>query len=295
MKRRMRSSLVFILLNYTHGFQNVINRYNPAKIFRNVIANDEEPILDKTHRLLQTKAPFDDRCDAMIRSIFPNAINNNDFEYGVVATLAERGFLARNTLLATSLCSDETAKVLSDDFVNIYGSNFNLGGLAGYPFAGNIGFQTMCGHIPDDGFCLFVFGPHVGVTTNGSVGIDDHCCRSAIEAANYVIGSSVGVDSTNFMDLQQSAVQSMMLPLSDRLKASEYPMLELPYAIYESQNELIESIIGEGIGGVKRGIALLGGIQINTGPSTLDYFHPIRFDFINSNGDLVENMLEKVA
>ena len=168
MKRRMRSSLVFILLNYTHGFQNVNNRYSPSKIFRNVIANDEEPILDKTHRLLQAKAPFDERFDAMIRPIFPNAINNNDFEYGVVATLAERGFSARNTLLATSLCSDETAKVLSDDFVNIYGSNFNLGGLAGYPFAGNIGFQTMCGHIPDDGFCLFVFGPHVGVTTNGA-------------------------------------------------------------------------------------------------------------------------------
>lgn len=303
MKRRMRSSLVLTLLNYTHGFQNVINRYSPAKIFRNVIANDEEPILDKTHRLLQAKAPFDERFDAMIRSIFPNAINNNDFEFRIVSTLAEIGFSARNTLLATSLCSDETAKVLSDDFVNIYGSNFNLGGLAGYPFAGNIGFQTMCGHIPDDGFCLFLFGPHVGVTSNGSVGtverkgvgVDDNCCRSAIEGANYVIGSSVGVDPTNFMDLQQGAVQNMMLPLSGRLKASEYPMLELPYAIYESQNELIESIVGEGIGGVKRGIALLGGIQINTGPSTLDYFHPIRFDFINSNGDLVENMLEKVA
>jgi hypothetical protein len=43
--------------------------------------------------------------------------------------LAEKGYTAANTLLATSLCCDELARRLEDDFVKVYGDNFFLGGL----------------------------------------------------------------------------------------------------------------------------------------------------------------------
>lgn len=270
-----------------------------------VIAGDQEPILQKAQRVLSQNAPpFNPQFDSMLRSIFPEAINNRDFEYRVVAALADRGFSAPNTLLSTSLCSDELAKRLADDFASIYGSNFNLGGLAGFPFAGNIGFQTMSGHIPDGGFCLLVYGPHVGVTQDGTVGkversgvaLDAICCTSAITACNQATGVSPGMTEMDmFTDLQQGAVQNLVTPLRERLQASEYPMVELPYAIYESQNQLVESIVTEGIGGVKEGgIVLLGGVQINTGPNTVDYFHPLRFDWISSSGELVENLLPTI-
>ena len=35
-----------------------------------------------------------------------------------------------NTLLCTSLCCDELARCLEDDFVKVYGNNFNLGGVS---------------------------------------------------------------------------------------------------------------------------------------------------------------------
>jgi hypothetical protein len=41
----------------------------------------------------------------------------------------------------------------------------------------------------------------------------------------------------------------------------------------------------------KSGMALLGGIQINTGPDTPDYYHPLRFDYMNSKGGVVEDLL----
>jgi hypothetical protein len=85
-------------------------------------------------------------------------------------------------------------------------------------------------------------------------------------------------------------------PLAERLQASGYPMLELPYSIFESQNQLMEDVVSEGIGRVKEGgIVLLGGVQINTGPTTLDYFHPLRFDLISSRGELVENLLPTIS
>ena len=62
-----------------------------------------------------------------------------------------------NTLLCTSLCCDELARCLEDDFVKVYGNNFNLGGLAGFPFAGNTGFGKITVFICIDCFLLLVF------------------------------------------------------------------------------------------------------------------------------------------
>jgi hypothetical protein len=84
--------------------------------------------------------PLDDPAfDKLVKSTFPGAISDRELKERVVSVLNDRGFTADNTLLATSLCSDEVARVLEDDFVHVYGNNFNLGGLAGFPFAGNTG------------------------------------------------------------------------------------------------------------------------------------------------------------
>jgi len=35
-------------------------------------------------------------------------------------------------------------------------------------------------------------------------------------------------------------------------------------------------------------MALLGGVQINTAPESLDHFLPLRFDYINNQGEVLE-------
>jgi len=158
----------------------------------------------------------------------------------------------------------------------------------------------MAAHIPDDGYCLIVYGPHVGIAADGTVGkveragIDliDTCCGSAVAASNYVDSITTGkrnisMQIQSFTDFQQNAVQELILPHGKRLAdAKKKRMIELPYALYDSQNMLLDEIVKCGSAGVKRGgIALLGGIQINTGPDTPDYFHPLRFDYINYHDD----------
>ena len=167
------------------------------------------------------------------------------------------------------------ARVLEDDFVTKYGNNFNLGGLSGFPFAGNTGFGAMAAHIPDDGFCLLIHGPHVGICKNGTIGkverrgiaLIDNCCGSAIAASNYLKGITHGGADINmklqqFSDFQQGAVQELILPFGKRLSDAEKDgeegrMRELPYALYDSQEKLVQSIVTKGKGGIKGGLALL--------------------------------------
>lgn len=221
-----------------------------------------------------------------------------------VNILAAKGYNGENTLLATSLCCDELARQLEDDFNNIYGNNFNLGGLAGFPFAGKTGFGAMAAHIPDDGYCLVVYGPHVGITADGTVGkversgiaLVDTCCGSAVAASNYVESIMSGTKDVSssiqtFLDFQQQGVQELILPHGKRLADAGDRMVELPLALFDSQDVLLTEIIQGGATSIKRGLAMLGGIQINTGPDTPDYFVPLKFDYTNYRGEVVGDFL----
>jgi len=259
-----------------------------------------EKIAKVFERLPAENAEF----DALVKTNFPGAISNKELATKVVQVLEGKGYTPANTLLATSLCADELARELEDEFVKVYGNNFNLGGLAGFPFAGNTGFGAMAAHVPDDGFCLLIHGPHVGITKDGLIGkversgiaLVDSCCGSAIAASNYLKGITDGgakitTKLQQFTDFQQGAVQELILPFGKRLGDCEDRMKELPYALYDSQDILVRDIINTGTGGIKKGLALLGGIQINTSPDNLDYFHPLRFEYYDENGKVTDDLL----
>ncbi|KAL7427588.1 hypothetical protein ACHAXH_001092 [Discostella pseudostelligera] len=291
--------------------------------------------------------------DKIVKHSFPGAITNSTLVSLLQSTLSQKhNFTSNNTLLATSLCCDELARELEDDLVAIYGHNFNLGGLAGFPFAGKTGFGAMAAHIPDGGYCLLVHGPHVGICQNGMVGrverrgiaLVDYCCGSAIAASNYLRGITHGEKNMEitakiqeFSDFQQSAVRELILPFGRRLSDAELGisffednsptttnnhhhnnhedhhhlhhqthgngipggqgrMIALPYALYDSQKVLINDILNKcGPGNIKGGLALLGGIQINTSPESEDFFHPLRFDYFDSSGRCVESMLDSIV
>ena len=273
----------------------------------NIVPGETETAADKVVKLFKGKPAESEDFDKLVKKNFPGAISNKELATKVVKVLDKKGFTPANTLLATSLCADELARILEDDFVNVYGNNFNLGGLSGFPFAGNTGFGAMAAHIPDNGYCLVIHGPHVGISKDGVIGkversgiaLVDNCCGSAIAASNYLKGITDGgakitTKLQQFSDFQQGAVQELILPFGKRLAEAENRMKELPYALYDSQDILTRDIISTGSKGIKKGLALLGGIQINTGPDTLDYFHPLRFDYYNEKGEVVEDLLSQL-
>lgn len=272
----------------------------------NILAGTESAS-ERVARVMKSRPEENSSMDTLVKENFPGAISNKELETKVAKALEGLGITPANTLLATSLCCDELARNLEDDFNTVYGHNFNLGGLSGFPFAGNTGFGAMSAHVPDDGFCLLIHGPHVGITKDGIIGkversgiaLVDSCCGSAIAASNYLKGITDGGMKINpklqqFSDFQQGAVQELILPFGKRLNEAENRMKELPYALYDSQDILVRDIINTGKGGIKKGLVLLSGIQINTGPDTLDYFHPLRFEFYDENGKVTQDLLPQL-
>lgn len=273
-----------------------------------VVGDTAEEFAARVDATFENSPKKDDDFDEMVKGHFPGALTNQELVTSTVNVLATKGYNGENTLLATSLCCDELARQLEDDFNGIYGNNFNLGGLAGFPFAGTTGFGAMSAHIPDDGYCLIVYGPHVGVAADGTVGkversgikLVDTCCGSAVAASGYVESIMSGTKVLNtgiqsFYDFQQQGVQELTLPHGKRLAEAENRMVELPYALFDSQDLLMTEIVHGGSTGIKRGLAMLGGIQINTGPDTPDYFVPLKFDYMNYRGEVVADFLSDLV
>jgi hypothetical protein len=240
---------------------------------------------------------------AKINTVFAKAVPNAELVQKVSSALSEYGF-GKSSLLCTSLCSDEVSRPLEKDFQAVYGEHFNIGGLAGFAFGGLTGFGYMAAHIPDEGSCLIVFGPHVGVDSQGRVGTVDlrgrekggPCCGSGVAAAMYVHTVKKGLPKTELptdaLDAQQVYVGNLLLKHADRLDIAEDPMVELPFALYAAQDELMQKIVAKGCGAVAKGgkIALMGGVQINTPDGMSDYFLPLRFDIRGSDGKIIEDL-----
>ena len=224
----------------------------------------------------------------------------------VKKALQAHGFTSSNTQLATSLCCDEVNRELDDEFRSIYGFNFSMGGLAGFPFGGVTSFGAMAHHIPLGGNCLVIYGPHVGVDSDGVVGKINRkgrpgpsgaCCGSATAAAGYVQCVLAGETKeaeppTDPIDAQQYYVGAKLLPYGERIKAAKDVGVEVPLALYDSQDAMMKNIVAAACKEVagKGLIALLGGIQINTPGNNSDFFLVKTFDIMNNEGNLVEKI-----
>jgi len=240
-----------------------------------------------------------------IMSAYPKAITNADIVNRVTSALEKYGY-GSTTLMATSLCCDEVNRQLERDFNKVYGEHFSMGGLAGFAFGGVTSFGAMAHHIPSGGDCLIVYGPHVGVDADGNIGkvnrrgrkASGTCCGSGVAAAGYVDAVRKGkrdaaAPATNALDAQQTFVGNMLLPHGKRLEEAPDTMAELPLAMFDAQNALMQQIVAAGCGEVAGDgkIALLGGIQINTPEGTPDYFLPLCFEIRDNKGRLIQYLL----
>lgn len=243
-------------------------------------------------------------CTDKVVSVYPKAVTNSELVDKVTGALSKYGY-GSTTLVATSLCCDEVNRVLEKDFAAVYGDTFSMGGLAGFPFGGVTSFGAFASHIPDGGDCLVIFGPHVGVDKDGTVGkvnrrgiaLTNTCCGSACAAAGHVACALKGEVapqeiSTAVVDAQQTFVNNLLLPYGERLDKASDVMAELPLALYDAQKEIIEQILAKGcqaVGGSGR-IALLGGVQVNTPEDESDYFVPLSFDIRTNKNEKIADL-----
>lgn len=241
---------------------------------------------------------------------FPGAVKSNVLADHIQTVLAKHGYQDRTTLVATSLCCDEVNRELELAVTDIYNDNFNMGGLAGFAFGGVTSFGAMAHHIPENGSCVLVYGPHVGIDRDGNVGKINRrgrggngaCCGSAAAACGYVLSVQKGECAKTSMpsspiDIQQYFVGNMLLPQADRIAEADDAQVELPYALFDVQDKYMKDIVSKGCGEVAGDgkIALLGGIQINTPLGTGEYFLPKVFEIRNNKGEKIADLMDSFA
>ena len=123
------------------------------------------------------------------------------------------------------------------------------------------------------------------------------CCGSAAAAAGYCqavqSGSEPQAPPVDPLDAQQCFVGNMLLPHADRLSKAEDPSVELPFALFDVQDEFMRKIIRKACGEVAGDgkIAMLGGIQINTPIGTGEYFLPLAFEIRNNKGKQIADLM----
>lgn len=209
---------------------------------------------------------------------FPSALPVVPLVKAVYQALSDREFNSSNTLLANCFCRDEVNQSTAQLFEQTWGDAFNLTSLVGIPTAGYVGMNAYISHAPDRGNLLIVFGPHIGVTADGSIGRvlrkgvakPSSSCGAIIHLIDKLKTGQALAKSVDIDNVELSAFEVLLSPyVGASMEASE-PLLSVTEAAYEIAYNRINDMLN--VLKPENRIALLGGILINTPVASGDYF-----------------------
>ncbi|MDR9416205.1 MAG: hypothetical protein RI564_07970 [Gracilimonas sp.] len=185
--------------------------------------------------------------------------------------LSKKNLNSSNTLWATSICSDEVNQSLHqlDTYFNAFGP-FIMGGISGIPFAGKTGFKAFISHIPDHGGALIIYGPHIGITKDGTVGKvnregQDHpssCCGSLVAGLENVIKGNVL--SITHDDYQQGQVNKVLIENFPNIKNAKHPIVTTTEIAFKQIKRELTDIVESSLDSLEdKPLLLIGGIIVN--------------------------------
>jgi hypothetical protein len=217
-----------------------------------------------------------------IRKYYPEARDGEIFTKECIQKLvSEFEFDLSKTLLATSVCSDEIIRSATNFRDYLENSHpFTLGGLAGYPFSGITGFKAFASHIPDGGSAVILYGPHIGVSADGTIGIvtrsgqekPSSCC-GALKASVRKLSMERFPETDADLDYQMYQIDERIKLKKGKLLLHDEPLVAATNLMYELIHERVHKLMDESedaFTGHK--IALIGGIIINTDAGLPDWF-----------------------
>lgn len=244
-----------------------------------------------------------------VEQSFPGALPSHRMAKQAGKLLEKHGYNDTNTLLSTSLCSDEVNRDIEDEIRQHFGNAYAMGGLSGFSFGGVVGFGNMAHHIPTGGHGLVFYGPHVGIDFDMTVGKvnrrghkgSSECCGPALAALEYcrrVKAGELGEIGTpeDITESQQTWVCHELLPMTDRIlkeDGEEAQSIQLTNSLYDAQDAMMGRILAKAKDQIREDtkIAFLGGITINTPEGSAEYFLPKKFVVMDSKGTVLADLL----
>jgi len=219
----------------------------------------------------------------IISKYFGDYTTMSEASYNAVLEIAEReGIEMSKIIVATSFCFDELNHQQAKMNLHSPQGTFIMGGLAGYPFVGDIGMTAFADHIPDSGAALFIFGSHIGISRTGEVGkikrVGQHrhtnTCGALMMVQNHVLSMSIHqIDPADYSEFQPEFLALRLLPMVSEIRNAEVPILKTTHLVYdEIENEMLKLIINNPILQSNFPVYILGGIVINTDETLPNYF-----------------------
>ena len=219
----------------------------------------------------------------IISQYFDEFSTMSEASHNAVIEISDREGIEMNKIIvATSFCFDELNHHQAKMNLPSPQGTFIMGGLAGYPFVGDIGLTAFADHIPDGGAALFIFGSHIGISRSGEVGkikrVGQHrhtnTCGALMMVQDHVLSTSIHqIDSADYSEFQPEFLALRLLPLANEIRNAKVPILKTTHLVYnEIENEMLKLIVNNKILQANFPVYILGGIVINTDETLPNYF-----------------------
>lgn len=225
----------------------------------------------------------------IVQETFPGAMGADQLIRRVLSVIDEQWSVeAGRVLFADSICADDINSIQAPDAMADMLGPFRLGGLNGFPFTGPTGMGAYAHHVPDDGVMFVLYGPHIGVSRSGEVGVmlrpgqtgNSACCGAATAALGKLDQLQAG--TTNELDFQQNAIEQMLLGEKDRIQKASNQMIAATEVVYDKTTERLRQIVSMTKFPCPR-LVLVGGMVINGDHDMGMFFDVRRFVHIDTH------------
>ena len=238
---------------------------------------------------------------AIVRQYYPNAVTTIDIINRVIDYVEGKLDLdPTDVMLADSICSDDVNSIQYPARASEFLGPFKMGGLDGFPFTGLTGMGAFASHVPDEGAVFIYYGPHIGVSKEGTLG-EIHrrgqrkrsgCCGAAKAALGKLLSDNIIAGNVTDIDYQMNTIEQILLDQKDRVAGAAQPLYEATQVVYEAIDARINELVARTTFDC-RYVILLGAILIN-GDSDMGSFSATqRFDIIDLTSNQRQGLVDE--
>jgi hypothetical protein len=225
----------------------------------------------------------------IIHKWYPKAITTIDSVNKIIDFVEyELDLEPKQVMLADSICSDDVNSIQYPARTQEFLGPFKMGGLDGFPFTGLTGMGAFASHVPDQGAVFIYYGPHIGITKDGTIGeihrfgqaTNSGCCGAAKGALGKLINNQIIEGNITELDYQMNTIEQILFNEKERVLNAKTPLFEATEVIYEAIDKRINELV-EKTNYNCRYVILVGAILINSDSDMGSFTQTKRFDIIN--------------
>lgn len=238
---------------------------------------------------------------AVINKWYPRAITTIDSVNKIIDFVEyELDLEPKQVMLADSICSDDVNSIQYPVRTQEFLGPFKMGGLDGFPFRGLTGMGAFASHVPDDGAVFIYYGPHIGITKDGTIGEihrigqskNSGCCGAAKGALGKLTNNEIIPGNITELDYQMNTIEQILFNQQERVLTAKTPLFEATEVIYEAIDKRINELVEKTNYNCKY-VILVGAILINSDSDVGSFTELRRFDVIDLKTKTRQNNIER--